>query len=155
MDTVKTILIAVDLMPQSEPIVEAGLRAARAFAADMLLVHAVPQLDSMYGVYLGAGSIHSLQAELEERARTELRRLFDQLIAPSGVTGRYQVLHGPPWSEILRCAVQSGAGLIVTGAHVADKPEHRVLGSTADRVLRNAPCPVLVVPPAREGEAAT
>ena len=55
MPDVKTIVIAVDLSEHSVEPIEAGLRAARAYQAEVLLVHVVYRLESLYGIYLGAG----------------------------------------------------------------------------------------------------
>ena len=101
----------------------------------------------MYGIYLGGGPIESLQAEIDTEARSALHALYDKHIHNADVPGEEVLLKGVPWSEIVGYAVRTRAARIVLGAHVARKPEHKILGSTAERVLRNAPCPVLVVPP--------
>ena len=141
------ILIAVDLTEHSPEVIDAGLSQARAFGGEALLLHVVQQLDSLYGVYVGAGSVHALQEEMEGRARTELDHLFAEQVRDSGVVGHQELRSGTPWCEVIGWSVHVDAALIVVGAHTAEKPEHRVLGSTADRIVRNASCPVLVVPP--------
>lgn len=68
-----------------------------------------------------------------------------------------ELLEGRPWEQILEYATRSQASLIVVGPHGEAGPiaasragvAEWILGSTADRVVRHAPCPVLVGP--REG----
>ena len=60
---------------------------------------------------------------------------------------KYLLIDGTPWSEVVGRALHVGASYVVVGAHVHEKPEHRILGSTVQRILRHAPCPVLVVRP--------
>lgn len=55
------------------------------------------------------------------------------------------VVTGDPVSEILRYARAHGVDLLVVGTHGRTGLRHVVLGSVAERVVRQAPCPVLVV----------
>lgn len=139
------ILVAVDMTENGTRVLDRGLEMARAFDAELLLVHVVHRLDSLYGLYVGGGSVAEIQHELEESARDKLAALRPR--ADDAPDCREMVLTGQPWSEIVGCARHHGARCIVIGAHVDRKPEHRMLGSTAQRVVRHAPCPVLVVPP--------
>lgn len=70
------------------------------------------------------------------------------------------LLEGRPWEQIIEYATRSSASIVVVGPHGPGGPltatrgaltEH-VLGTTADRVVRHAPCPVLVGP--RQGTSA-
>lgn len=58
---------------------------------------------------------------------------------------RIEVVAGDPASEILRRARTHGIDLVVVGTHGRTGLKHLVLGSVAERVVRQAPCPVLVV----------
>jgi nucleotide-binding universal stress UspA family protein len=52
---------------------------------------------------------------------------------------------GNPYEEIVNAAKELGVGLIVIGSHGHTGLERLLLGSTADRVVQYAPCPVFVV----------
>jgi nucleotide-binding universal stress UspA family protein len=52
---------------------------------------------------------------------------------------------GIPYREIIGKARDCAAGLIVIGTHGRTGVEHVIFGSTAERVVRSAPCPVLSV----------
>ncbi len=55
---------------------------------------------------------------------------------------RFQV---GPWNEITDAARKRKADLIIIGTHGYSGLKHTLLGSSAERVVRHAPCPVLVV----------
>lgn len=61
-----------------------------------------------------------------------------------------EVVHGVPADRIVRYAQERGVGLIVMGTRGRSGFAHLVMGSVAERVIRQAPCPVLAVQPARD-----
>jgi nucleotide-binding universal stress UspA family protein len=60
---------------------------------------------------------------------------------------------GAPSSAIVHQAAEKGADLIVMGTHGRGGVAHLLLGSVAEKVLRTAPCPVLIVRQAEAREA--
>jgi nucleotide-binding universal stress UspA family protein len=60
---------------------------------------------------------------------------------PSATLTRF----GEAWAEIVAVAKEQGADLIVISTHGRTGFEHALLGSTTEKVVRHAPCPVLVV----------
>ena len=58
-----------------------------------------------------------------------------------------QIESGVPYETILSFAEKSEADLLVMNIHGKSGLERALLGSTAERVIRGAPCPVLAVPP--------
>jgi nucleotide-binding universal stress UspA family protein len=62
---------------------------------------------------------------------------------PAGFAVEYR--QGLPHEEIVRCARERGIDLIVMGTHGRRGVVHALLGSVAEKVVRNAPCPVLTV----------
>jgi nucleotide-binding universal stress UspA family protein len=83
---------------------------------------------------------------METAARTKLVRLARQRVNGKA---RYQVdvMMGDPAVEILQAAKRRGADLIVMATHGRKGLRHLVLGSVAEHVVREAPCPVLTVKP--------
>ena len=67
--------------------------------------------------------------------------------AGAGVPIEARVLEGTPFSEICKAARAEGANLIVMGTRGLTGLKHVLIGSTAERVVRKAPCPVLVLKP--------
>jgi nucleotide-binding universal stress UspA family protein len=64
-----------------------------------------------------------------------------------GSRGRFQVQvrDGVPWEEVVTAARESNTDLIILSTHGRTGLSHALLGSVAERVMRHAPCPVLVV----------
>ena len=85
----------------------------------------------------------------EEIARVARERLADAV--PSSVrewcTVDTRLEHGRSYREIIRVASEEHAGLIVLGAHSGGAIDRLFFGSTAQHVVRQAPCPVLSVRP--------
>ncbi|MEZ4402398.1 MAG: universal stress protein, partial [Kofleriaceae bacterium] len=83
-------------------------------------------------------------AAAEATARAELGHLTADARARLGALHEH-VTVGRPADEIVRLADQLGAGLIVVGSHGLDAIAHLLVGSVAERVVRQARCPVTVV----------
>ncbi len=155
-DTFKTIVIGTSLSATSDDIVRAGIAIAEAAGAVPWLVHAHSRPDSsseMFGAVDG-----KWMAEYEETLRDRLVQQAQRtgLTALPGFGPRQ--LHsvmGSSHGEIAELARRERADLIVLGASESGALHRLLLGSTADGVIRKAPCPVLVVrsadafPPAR------
>lgn len=154
------VLVGSSLTHASDPVARTGLALARALGrerrAALHLAHAVP-----YPVELFDSTMLSDRI-LEELREKEQAALLKELTAQAerlGVTA--DELHGltveagEPHRVLVNLARRLPAALVVVGAAEAEGRIHRAFGSTAGRVLRKAPCPVLVargvlpVPPAR------
>jgi len=92
----------------------------------------------------------SVDLALLERLREATVRAAEPA-ADKSVEVDVRVEVGSPVRQILECASSLPADLIVIGTHGAGGFEHLVLGSVTEKVLRQAPCPVLTVPPPAEG----
>jgi nucleotide-binding universal stress UspA family protein len=132
------ILIGTELGEGSDTVVRSGLAVARAAGASIYLVHAVPD-----GPRLTVDD--DLPRELadwcEDRLRDQVRRLGIQQSELAGAG----VFPGVPHRVLIDIAQTVGADLIVVGATASRPFAAELLGSTADRVLRKAACPVLLV----------
>ncbi len=95
-------------------------------------------------------------AEAEAKARTRLEQLAHQKFK-AGTRYELLVITGDPAAEVLQVAAGLGDDLIVMATHGRRGFRRLVLGSVAERVVREAPCPVLTVRPnaARGGASRT
>jgi nucleotide-binding universal stress UspA family protein len=150
---IETVLIGTSLTEASNQVVQAGLNVARAAKARVVLAHAWPP----HILYGGAPGIPELPEAAEARRENLRRKMEGQAhrlgIRPEERAGTVLEL-GPAHQMLFATAKATNADVIVVGA--AEEPIlARMLGSTADRVVRKATCPVLVVrrelpmPPAR------
>lgn len=139
----RTVLIGTSLGEESDQVVRTGLAVARATGARVHLVHGV-ELDRLpMDLDVGAGA--ELEGEIIARHREELDRQIERLEIQSSELAGSEVRAGSPYRILAEAARQTGAGLIVVGATGSGPLAAELLGSTADRVLRKAFCPVLVV----------
>lgn len=140
MDSIRTVLIGTDLDRDSNALVSTGVQVARAAGAKIHLAFSfAPPV--VYLTELGAGVNDPVLAQEEERCREALGEQARQ----AGISeGELHVRRGAPHRMLADLAAEIGADLLVVGATGGGRL-HRRLGSTADRVLRRAHCPVLVV----------
>lgn len=83
---------------------------------------------------------HSMGTEIEKK----LKGFCDE-IGQEVKSCHFRMLRGKPHLEIIRYTKENNIDLIVMASHGLSGWEHALFGSTAERVLRESPCPVLVV----------
>jgi nucleotide-binding universal stress UspA family protein len=147
MPTIQRILYATDLTSVSEPAWHEARQLGRLFGAEIVLVHVTP---SMMLPLEGYFPPH-LYDELVESARREAEARFDRVlgsVAGSGLKVRLRLEDGAPAQRILEVAKEELADVVIVGTHARAGLQRAILGSVADRLVRQAPCPVVTVPPA-------
>jgi len=146
MTTIQRILYATDFSPISEPAWDSAKQFGRLFGAEVVLLHVVPPLP----VLPTKGNLPELYDELIQSARREAEAGFDRLLASvagSGINVRIHLEDGPPAQRILEVAAKEAADLLIVGTHGRTGLSRAIFGSVADRLVRQAPCPVLTVQP--------
>ncbi len=144
----KRVLVPVDFSVPSQQAVAYASRLAARFQAALLLVHVteLPYVDPSVTEI----DTRAIEAAARQSAQEQLARVEAALRA-AGLSVTTALLTGSPWHEIADYAGQQAVDLIVAGTHGYTGLKHALLGSTAERIVRHAPCPVLVV---REAPAA-
>jgi universal stress protein A len=144
----KRILCPTDF---SEPALVALKRAeelARHFSAELLIVHAVPELPGPHAYadppVATTFDVPLYQQELANYAEKMLKELVSHLVSPE-VRTRDMVTTGDAAPEILRIAAKEHVDLIVIASHGEKGWRRLVFGSVAEKVVRHAPCPVLTI----------
>ncbi|MBI3303230.1 MAG: universal stress protein [Deltaproteobacteria bacterium] len=141
---IRTILVPFDFSEYSEKAFTWALALAEKWRFRLLLLHVVPAPSyppMLMGTYFNPVDFEaSLQADAEARAKE-----FAVNRGNKTVPIDTQVVIGEPFNDICRVAEQAKADLIVMGSHGRTGLSHVLLGSVAERVVRHAPCPVLVV----------
>ena len=94
----------------------------------------------------------SLESEVRQNAAQRIAQLAKELPF-SSVPYTEVVVVGRPWQEVTELARKMGVDLIIMGTHGYTGLKHVMMGSTAERVIRHAPCPVLVVREVKEEPA--
>lgn len=112
-------------------------------------------LDIVHVLALPPGPEVSLPfGKMEATARTRLERLARQKVG-NAVRYEVHVMMGDPGVEVLQTAKRLRSDLIVMATHGRKGLRHLILGSVAEYVIREAPCPVLTLrpKPARRSQA--
>jgi universal stress protein E len=137
---IRSVLAATDLTPASDDVLGSAARLARASGARLHVIHAFDlELSAYPGIDGSAPTFQGRIAEAEERLGRQLARTLPEGMQASSRELVIYVAH----RAIVDRAAQVQADVIVLGPHRSRTSG--LLGTTADRVIRSAPCPCLVV----------
>lgn len=142
----KNIVALVDFSELTTQVVEQSSRLAQAFEGKLILLHVVPEQAAV--VELGLASPTVMQPPSGEKVEEHLQRLLalrDKLTA-SGASIAVQQIEGGGVKKVLEQCRTLGADLIVLGTHHHSALYHLFVGSFTSDVLKEATCPVMVVP---------
>lgn len=139
----KKILVPVDFSEFSGKALKYAVRFAEQFQATLILVHVVEPVHYPESIIIPPAMETTNQDRLK-LARTTLAEFAKQQV-PAGLESECIARLGQPYSELTAVARDCEADLIVIATHGHTGLKHLLLGSTAERVVRLAPCPVLTV----------
>jgi nucleotide-binding universal stress UspA family protein len=143
---IKHILVATDFSDDAKAAVEAAIDFTKVFSAKLQLLHAY-HVD-VPAVYGGFGGDFVVPQDILEPIRQAAQASMEDLIkevAAKGVAVEGKVVMEHAARAILEEAERLPADLLVTGTRGLTGLKHVVLGSTAERMVRLAPCPVLTI----------
>lgn len=144
-ETLKTIIIGTSLTTASDNIVRIGVAIARTTGASPWLLHSyVPPVSLPENGALDARGLEQQAQALQDGLTHQALRTGLATLSGFQPTQLRLALGSPP-REIVSLARRAKADLIVLGANEGGDLRRVLLGSTADSVIRKAPCPVLVV----------
>ncbi len=151
MTDIQKVLCPVDFSEPSREAMRHAEQLAKALGAELLLAHVV--VPAMYPVAFGAAPMGAvtLDQEAEQAVRANLKATAQE-VSERGVPCQTLVDVGTPSRRLVEMVKEHGVDLLVMGTHGATGLSHILLGSTAERVVRLCPCPVLTV---KVGQAST
>lgn len=141
---VKRILVPVDFSECSVFALRYAANLAEKIGASLILAHVASSLIAPPEMEYVQLDLRKFRGEVEKHAKAKLVALAQKEI-PAAVPASPMVRHGAPWEEITKLAKGRKADLIIIGTHGYTGFKHMILGSTAEKVVRYAGCPVLVV----------
>jgi nucleotide-binding universal stress UspA family protein len=146
MSAIHTVVAGIDFSENAKDAVDAARELVRLRDGHVHLLHVVPDVrDSPWTVEAPGLDLEAVQRSWCDDAEEGLAGLTaDWMLDPRSITTA--VACGTPAAEIVRYAAEQGADAIVLGSHGHGLVRRFMLGSVADRVIRHASCPVLVVP---------
>lgn len=144
----KTLLVCVDFSETTEAVIDAAATVAGAFKSKVFLLHvAAPEPDF---VTYDAGPPSERDA-IAEHLREDHRRLqaFEARLNGQGLDATALLVQGATAAKILEEIDRLGADCVVMGSHGHGAMYELLVGSVTEAVVRQAACPVLVVPSPR------
>lgn len=141
---INRILVPIDFSDYSKDALHYAVDLGRHFKAEIILTFVIESVGYPADLGYGQVAIPAIERELGERGRTELQRLAERYIG-NDLRFRIHVPTGRPFVEIIRATEEFETDLVIIATHGHTGVEHILFGSTAEKVVRKAPCPVLVV----------
>lgn len=141
---IQRILVPIDFSEHSKNALRHAIFYAKHFEAELLLIYVVEPAVYPADLSFGQVAFPNIEKELRLRGAEELDELARKQVGKrAGV--RTLVRTGKPFLEIIDAAREDRADLIIIATHGHTGVEHLLFGSTAEKVVRKARCPVLVV----------
>jgi len=140
---IRSILVPLDFSAPSKKTLDYAVAVARQFKAKLTLIHVVEPV----GTPDFAASFPLIMEDdtLMAAAKNELERTVKTARVLRGMVEKILVRSGRSFHEIAEAARTRKVDLIIIATHGYTGLKHALLGSTTERVVRHAPCPVLVV----------
>src|ERR1044071_2639559 len=138
----KRVLLATNFRPSSAAATQLATQIANHMGAELHAVYVIGDYFEQISVIFPEGGLAAL---------TRLRSYVQERLTQVTPTSTTHISEGRPYQEIVKLADKLQADLIVIGTAVHGSlfGSSQVLGAEIERVIRNAPCPVLCVPAAR------
>lgn len=144
MPQITRIIVPIDFSEYSKRAFRYAVDFAQTFRAELVLVYVVEPVIYPADFSFGQVALPSVERELHEKGKQQLDMLIEKEI-PDGVAARSLIRSGKPFVEIIQAAKEEHAELIIIATHGHSGIEHVLFGSTAEKVVRKAPCPVLSI----------
>lgn len=147
MDTVKKILFPTDFSEASHFALGYAVEMKKIFKAELEIAHVLFDEANIVSFYLPQMTMQNISGEFEEGAMKQFEEFTSSAKELEGITYTKKLLKGTPYNEIVKEAADGNFDMIIIGTHGRTGLEHVLFGSTAEKVVRKAPCPVLTVRP--------
>ncbi|MBM3262735.1 MAG: universal stress protein [candidate division Zixibacteria bacterium] len=148
----EAILVPTDFSEHADYALEHALFFAKRYKARLVVVHVMAPYFQGTDVNVMAVPSAYYSRDLIGILNDRLRDMAEK-IRGEGIQTETILTMGIPFVEIVRLAKRQDIGLIVISTHGRSGLSHLIMGSTAEKVVRKAPCPVLTVRPSEKKEA--
>jgi len=147
---IKKVLVPIDFSDYSKSALKYAADFAQKFNAEMILIYVVEPVIYPPDFSMGQIAIPSINTEWDMKAKEELDKLADTEISNS-ITVKTIIKTGKPFIEVIETASEEDVDIIIIASHGHSGMEHILFGSTAEKVVRKAPCPVLTLREPKKG----
>jgi len=146
MFTPKTILVPTDFSEFSDRAVRQAADIAEQSNAKIYLLHVVDKLEQCAIDYcIPLETMMKVQSDSEKEATRKMQEEANRILQSKKIDVAFDVKSGVPFEEILKAQQERKADLIVIASHGRTGILKSLIGSVAERVMREAKCPVLLV----------
>jgi nucleotide-binding universal stress UspA family protein len=136
---VRRILLATDLSAASDGATKQAIELSRDLKASLLIVSVIDP--SVHGVTVGRVQRMDQRRRAREASAQEIVIRGRQ----AGVPVSFMIWEGEPGPSIVDAATSEQVDMVIVGSHGRGSMGRLLIGSVSEHVVRNAPCPVLVV----------
>ncbi len=144
MNQFNKILVAIDYSENSVYAFNYAIELAKQFKGELTIVNVIHEPVNMARILFPYISYQQMENAIMEDAAKMMEKFCSEQMG--GFTNYKTVIaRGIPYQEIVRESKEMGATLLVIGTHGYTGVQHLIFGSTAERVVRSASCPVLTV----------
>lgn len=140
----KTILFAIDFSQSSDYAFQYALSLAKKYDARLVIIHVINEPVDLRGFYVPHISFEKLELEIEEGAKKMMEKFCRTQIKDYSNYETF-IVPGIPYDEIIKKAQEESADMILMGTHGRTGLDHVLFGSTAEKVVRKSPVPVMTI----------
>jgi len=140
----KKIVFTTDFSESAHFAMPFAVDIAQKYDAELTLVHVIEPIVTPVDFAWGTYNYPDIEKQVNSYAEDSIKKLVEQEIPPS-VKTHVVILFGKPWREVISYAKENASDLIVIATHGLSGLSHAIYGSTAEKVIRKSPCPVLTI----------
>jgi nucleotide-binding universal stress UspA family protein len=141
---IKTILFPTDFSNGARAAMDHAISLARDYHANLILLYVIQDISIAEWYIPSSISVADLVEDMQKSAMREMDKWYGEVAATVKDVEK-MIVRGVPFVEIIRTAKEKNVDMIVIGTHGRTGIDHMLFGSTAEKVVRKAPCPVLTV----------
>ncbi|GBE37109.1 stress response protein NhaX [bacterium BMS3Bbin07] len=141
---IKKILFPTDFMEGTVQAIPYAVDLAKKYGARLYIIHVIHEVTRATGLYVPHIAVDELYKSMQAEAEKEITRVYLEELRGFGDV-EYKVLTGIPYEEIINFAENNAMNMIVMGTHGRKGLDRLFFGSTAEKVVKGAHCPVLTV----------
>jgi nucleotide-binding universal stress UspA family protein len=141
---IKTILFPTDFSNGARAAMDHAISLAKDYNAKLILLYVIQDISIAEWYIPSSISVTDLVEDMQKSAWNEMNK-WNTEVSAKVKDVETMVVRGVPFAEIIKTAKNKNADLIVIGTHGRTGIDHMLFGSTAEKVVRKAPCPVLTV----------